>query len=76
MPTPLDRALHSKNSFLAFGGLVTAAAVWSIWGQDMFPKETDPTGGMRIWAILVVGLVTLVAYKVVFQILKPGRRRS
>jgi hypothetical protein len=28
----------------AFTGIVTAVAVWSIWGQDMFPKESDPTG--------------------------------
>ncbi|TVY28541.1 hypothetical protein LHYA1_G001975 [Lachnellula hyalina] len=56
MPTPLDKALNSKNAFLvaanvlyekkAFTGVVTAAAVWSIWGTEMFPKESDPTGGM------------------------------
>jgi hypothetical protein len=33
--------------FEAFAGVVTAAAAWSIWGQDMFPKEADPTGGMH-----------------------------
>ncbi|THV47541.1 hypothetical protein BGAL_0304g00130 [Botrytis galanthina] len=44
MPTPLDRALSSKNAVLAFTGIVTAAAAWSIWGTDMFPKEEDPTG--------------------------------
>ncbi|TGO89082.1 hypothetical protein BPOR_0126g00130 [Botrytis porri] len=43
MPTPLDRALSSK-AILAFTGIVTAAAAWSIWGTDMFPKEEDPTG--------------------------------
>ena len=29
-----------------FTGIVTAVAAFSIWGQDMFPKEADPTGGM------------------------------
>ncbi len=24
---------------------MTAVAAWSIWGQDMFPKEGDPIGG-------------------------------
>lgn len=33
------------TSGTAFAGVVTAAAAWSIWGQDMFPKEADPTGG-------------------------------
>lgn len=32
-------------TFKAFTGIVTAAAAWSIWGQDMFPKENDPSGG-------------------------------
>ncbi|KAL2068702.1 hypothetical protein VTL71DRAFT_15040 [Oculimacula yallundae] len=49
MPTPLDRALNSKNTFLAFGGIVTAVAAWSIWGQDMFPKEADPSGDPETW---------------------------
>lgn len=30
----------------AFTGIVTAVAAWSIWGQDIFPKENDPAGGM------------------------------
>jgi hypothetical protein len=34
-----------QNTFLAFTGIVTAVAAWSIWGQDLFPKEADPTGG-------------------------------
>lgn len=34
------------NSLNAFGGIITAVAAWSIWGQgDMFPREADPTGG-------------------------------
>ncbi|KXT00970.1 hypothetical protein AC578_8205, partial [Pseudocercospora eumusae] len=49
MPTPLDRALNSKNLFLGFTALVTAATAWSIWGQDMFPKEPDPTGEPETW---------------------------
>ncbi|KAI9742245.1 MAG: hypothetical protein M1818_004145 [Claussenomyces sp. TS43310] len=49
MPTSLDRALNSKNTFLAFSGLVTAAAVWSIWGSDMFPVQPDPVGDPNTW---------------------------
>ncbi|RDW93851.1 Ish1 domain-containing protein [Aspergillus mulundensis] len=45
MPTSLDRAMNSKNLFLGFVGMVTAAAVWSIWGNEMFPAEDDPKGG-------------------------------
>lgn len=33
----------------AFGGAVAAAAVWSIWGGDMFPAEPDPTGKPDGW---------------------------
>ncbi|CAD6442254.1 f5f01cdc-4456-4da3-b56c-2d65971fb70f [Sclerotinia trifoliorum] len=50
MPTPLDRALSSKNAVLAFTGIVTAAAAWSIWGSDMFPREEDPTGDPATWS--------------------------
>ncbi|KAF7960703.1 hypothetical protein EAE96_000377 [Botrytis aclada] len=50
MPTPLDRALSSKNAVLAFTGIVTAAAAWSIWGTDMFPKEEDPSGDPATWS--------------------------
>ncbi|GFN12947.1 Ish1 domain-containing protein [Aspergillus tubingensis] len=49
MPTPLDRALNSKNLFLGFAGMVTAAAAWAIWGGDMFPAEADPTGDPENW---------------------------
>lgn len=28
-----------------FAGMVTAAAVWSIWGSDLLPAAGDPTGG-------------------------------
>ncbi|KAL3450100.1 hypothetical protein BJX65DRAFT_305561 [Aspergillus insuetus] len=45
MPTPLDRAMNSKNLVLGFAGMVTAAAVWAIWGNEMFPAESDPQGG-------------------------------
>lgn len=27
--------------------MVSAAAVWAIWGNDMFPAEPDPTGSKR-----------------------------
>ncbi|CAL5873753.1 uncharacterized protein PFLUO_LOCUS8035 [Penicillium psychrofluorescens] len=49
MPTPLDRALNSKNLFLGFAGMVTAVAAYSIWGGDMFPNEPDPTGNPESW---------------------------
>ncbi|KAJ5681767.1 uncharacterized protein N7477_001707 [Penicillium maclennaniae] len=49
MPTPLDRALNSKNLFLGFAGMVTAVAAYSIWGSDVFPAETDPTGNPENW---------------------------
>jgi len=35
----------SQNTFLAFTGIVTAVAAWTIWGSDMFPAEKDPSGG-------------------------------
>ncbi|KAF2452522.1 hypothetical protein BDY21DRAFT_359127 [Lineolata rhizophorae] len=51
MPTPLDRAMRSKNAFFTFAGIVTAVAAWSIWGQgDMFPREPDPTGDPESWS--------------------------
>ncbi|KAL8403977.1 hypothetical protein RB594_009019 [Gaeumannomyces avenae] len=49
MPTPLDNAMKSKNAVLAFTGLVTGAAIWAIWGGDMFPAQPDPTGDPENW---------------------------
>ncbi|KAM0701091.1 hypothetical protein Q7P35_011452 [Cladosporium inversicolor] len=49
MPTPIDRALNSRNFFFGFAGIVTAAAAWSIWGQDMFPQLQDPKGDPQKW---------------------------
>lgn len=49
MPTPIDNALRSKNAVLGFAGIVTAAAAWAIWGTDMFPAATDPTGNPEGW---------------------------
>ncbi|BCR91954.1 Ish1 domain-containing protein [Aspergillus chevalieri] len=49
MPTPLDRAMNSKNLFLGFAGMISAAAVWAIWGNDMFPAEQDPIGDPEDW---------------------------
>ncbi|OAA54306.1 hypothetical protein SPI_08925 [Niveomyces insectorum RCEF 264] len=34
---------------LAFTGLVTGAAVWAIWGSDIFPAEPDPKGDPETW---------------------------
>lgn len=39
----------SQNLFFGFAGLVSAATIWSIWGQDMFPKEEDPKGEPETW---------------------------
>ncbi|KAJ5631522.1 uncharacterized protein N7484_011622 [Penicillium longicatenatum] len=49
MPTPLDRAMNSKNLFMGFAGMVTAVAAYSIWGTDIFPSETDPKGNPEDW---------------------------
>ncbi|KAJ5565070.1 hypothetical protein N7513_001312 [Penicillium frequentans] len=51
MPTPLDRAMNSKNLFMGFAGMVTAVAAWSIWGSDMFPGEADPKGNPEDWTV-------------------------
>ncbi|KAL4765936.1 uncharacterized protein BDW70DRAFT_126937 [Aspergillus foveolatus] len=51
MPTSLDRAMNSKNLFLGFVGMVTAAAAWSIWGNEMFPAEDDPKGDPANWTL-------------------------
>ncbi|KND91977.1 hypothetical protein TOPH_03490 [Tolypocladium ophioglossoides CBS 100239] len=49
MPTPLDNAMKSKNMVLAFGAAVAAAAVWAIFGSNMFPVEPDPKGDPETW---------------------------
>ncbi|KAG5981629.1 hypothetical protein E4U55_002741 [Claviceps digitariae] len=49
MSTPLDNAMRSKNLVLAFGGAVVAAAVWTIWGTEMFPPQPDPQGDPETW---------------------------
>jgi hypothetical protein len=41
MPTPLDRALQSRNAFFGFAGIVTAVAAWSIWYGTIFPPAPD-----------------------------------
>ncbi|KAJ5333496.1 hypothetical protein MYU51_020445 [Penicillium brevicompactum] len=51
MPTPLDRALNSKNLFLGFAGMVTAVAAFSIWGSDVLPAQADPTGNPEDWTM-------------------------
>ncbi|PTB69480.1 hypothetical protein BBK36DRAFT_1144 [Trichoderma citrinoviride] len=47
--TALDSAMKSKNVLLAFGGVVVAAAAWSIFGGDMFPAQDDPKGDPETW---------------------------
>ncbi|KAG6003019.1 hypothetical protein E4U21_002454 [Claviceps maximensis] len=49
MATALDKAMRSKNLVLAFGGAVVAAAVWTIWGTEMFPPQPDPQGDPETW---------------------------
>ncbi|KXT09623.1 hypothetical protein AC579_875 [Pseudocercospora musae] len=46
---PATPSFKKYNLFLGFTALVTAATAWSIWGQDMFPKEPDPTGEPESW---------------------------
>lgn len=41
MSTPIDKALNSKNLFIGFAALITAATAWSVWGQDMFPAAAS-----------------------------------
>ncbi|KAA8623083.1 hypothetical protein PtrSN002B_004601 [Pyrenophora tritici-repentis] len=48
MPTPIDRAVQQRGPFFAFAAVVAGVAVWSIWGQDMFPSQ-DPTGDPETW---------------------------
>jgi hypothetical protein len=36
---------YKQNLFFAFTGLVAASAAWSIFGNDIFPQQPDPTGG-------------------------------
>ncbi|KAL4913465.1 hypothetical protein BDW62DRAFT_165766 [Aspergillus aurantiobrunneus] len=31
--------------------MVTAAAAWAIWGNDMFPAEADPKGDPENWTL-------------------------
>ncbi|KAG6160374.1 hypothetical protein E4U37_000637 [Claviceps purpurea] len=38
-----------ENMVLAFGAAVVAAAVWSIWGTEMFPPPPDPKGDPETW---------------------------
>lgn len=51
MPTPIDRAMQSRNLFLAFTGLVALASVSTIFGGDMFPAEKDPAGDPETWTV-------------------------
>ncbi|EEQ33332.1 conserved hypothetical protein [Microsporum canis CBS 113480] len=44
-----ERTYSLVTIYPGFVGLVTAAAVWSIWGSEMFPAEADPTGDPEYW---------------------------
>lgn len=41
--------------------MVTAVAVWSIWGSDTFPEQKDPTGSKWMVDALTVLPVQAVA---------------
>ena len=41
--------LNLRISTIAFTGLITAVAAWSIWNGEMFPAEKDPSGGMSFF---------------------------
>ncbi|KAH8149064.1 uncharacterized protein LAJ45_07040 [Morchella importuna] len=47
--TPLDRALHSKNAFLAFAGIITAVAAWTILKPDPIFPLAGPSGDPTDW---------------------------
>ena len=49
MPTPIDRALQSRNFFFGFAGLVAVASLASMFGGDLFPAEKDPKGDPDTW---------------------------
>ncbi|KAH7033444.1 uncharacterized protein B0I36DRAFT_321459, partial [Microdochium trichocladiopsis] len=49
MPTPLDNAMRSKNAVIAFSAMVTGAVLWTMWGGEIFPRDTDPTGDPETW---------------------------
>ena len=46
---PRTQRLRTKQENTAFGGVVAAAALWTIWGGDMFPAEADPKGNPESW---------------------------
>ncbi|KAH7250222.1 uncharacterized protein BKA55DRAFT_690455 [Fusarium redolens] len=52
MSTRLDNFMKSKNVVLFFGGVVSMAAAYTIWGNDgqgVFPPQPDPTGDPKTW---------------------------
>ena len=49
MPTPMDRALQSRNLFFGFAGLVAVASFANLFGGDIFPAEKDPKGAPETW---------------------------
>ncbi|SZF04497.1 unnamed protein product [Blumeria hordei] len=42
--------MNAKNGILAFGGIITAAAAWTIVFQDLFPRGADPEGNPNDWS--------------------------
>ncbi|KAF2644152.1 hypothetical protein P280DRAFT_515120 [Massarina eburnea CBS 473.64] len=63
MPTALDRTMTPRAPFFAFAAIITGAAAWSIWGNDIFPSQ-DPTGGtILLFFFIGAFLLPVVAYR-------------
>lgn len=43
------RQVYFLTHLLVFGGIVAAAATWTMFGGDMFPAEPDPKGDPESW---------------------------
>jgi hypothetical protein len=46
--TCFDKALLQAHN-IGFVGIVTASALWSMWGGDIFPADKDPSGDPETW---------------------------
>lgn len=53
--------------------MISAAAVWAIWGSDMFPEEQDPTGSKLI---IHPGILDMKLTRFHNKIRKTGRPMS
>lgn len=46
---PIQITSTLTEAKIAFGGVVVAAAAWSIFGGDLFPAQEDPKGDPETW---------------------------